>query len=270
MKRKRSSTPKAPSSAATSPDRPATQAISLLGVPSSLRYVPPVTEAPPFLEPIHRAHPRVRAAWLGRIPGVPVLAPRDAAMQALRPTHQAAILAFTHAHPPQWWRAEQVHGHHVALAPAAPQTTAPDGLPAIPGADGLITRQPGLILTIYVADCAAIWLADRRTGAIGLLHSGRKGTDENILGNAVHLMHHHFGTLPADLTAVLSPCIRPPHYEIDFARTIATQARNAGITDFHDHGANTACDLAQFYSYRLEKGQTGRMMALITLDPPPP
>jgi copper oxidase (laccase) domain-containing protein len=65
---------------------------------------------------------------------------------------------------------------------------------------------------------------------------------------------------------VLGPCIRPPDYEVDFAREIQQQAKQAGVGLFHDSGLNTAADLSRFYSYRKEMGKTGRMLALIVRD----
>jgi copper oxidase (laccase) domain-containing protein len=141
-----------------------------------------------------------------------------------------------------------------------------DGLPVVPGVDGLITRETGIVLAIHVADCGAIWLADRHLGATGLLHSGKKGTESNILGVAVGMMVRHFGSRPGDIIAVLSPCIRPPDYEVDFAAQIRDQAEQARLGNFIDCGLNTASDLARFYSYRKELGKTGRMMAMITRD----
>jgi len=126
-----------------------------------------------------------------------------------------------------------------------------------------------VVLAIYVADCGAIWLADRRSGAIGLLHSGKKGTEQNILGVALERMAQSFGTRAEDVTAVLSPCIRPPDYEIDFAAQIAAQASALGLGNFIDCRLNTAADLQRYYSYRKELGKTGRMMALIVKDPSP-
>ncbi|MEI7910127.1 MAG: laccase domain-containing protein [Verrucomicrobiota bacterium] len=210
----------------------------------------------------------MRADWVGRVPGLTISGNRDAAMCALRPHHEAALANFG-GNPEHWWRAEQVHGTTVACVPGAPQILAPDGLPVVPAVDGLLTDQPGLVLAIYVADCAAIWLADRATGAIGLLHSGKNGTAGGILASALALMAQSYGTRPGDVTAVLSPCIRPPDYEVDFAAQIARQAAQAGIRDFHDRGTNTATDFSRFYSYRVEKGQTGRMMALVVRDSPP-
>jgi copper oxidase (laccase) domain-containing protein len=150
--------------------------------------------------------------------------------------------------------------------PGSPQIIAPDGLPVVPGVDGLLTIATGVVLSIYVADCGAIWLADRRTGVIGLLHSGKKGTESNIFGVALGLMKEHFGTQPTDVTAVLAPCIRPPDYELDFAAQIGEQASDAGVGNFIDCGLNTASDPARFYSYRKELGKTGRMMALMVRD----
>jgi hypothetical protein len=132
--------------------------------------------------------------------------------------------------------------------------------------DGLVTGGAGVVLAIYVADCGAIWLADRKTGAIGLLHSGKKGTESNILSTALGLMKEHFGTRPDDVTAVLGPCIRPPDYDVDFAAEIGNQASSAGVGNFIDCGLNTASDPARFYSYRKESGKTGRMMALMVRD----
>jgi hypothetical protein len=63
----------------------------------------------------------------------------------------------------------------------------------------------------------------------------------------------------------LSPCIRPPHYEIDFAAKILRQCREVGVKEVHDCGVCTACDLQNYYSYRAEKGRTGRMLALLAM-----
>ncbi len=132
-----------------------------------------------------------------------------------------------------------------------------------------MTDIPNQLLAIYVADCAAIYLADPIAGVIALLHSGKKGSELNILGEAVAKMSRNYGTNPADLICVLSPCIRPPDYDVDFASTIALQAAELGIQNHHDSGVNTASDLALHYSYRTEKGRTGRMLALLTLQTPP-
>ncbi len=221
----------------------------------------------PFLAALQAAR-GVRAAWIERIPGVHITGDREQAMTQLRPWHEAAVATFAGARTP-WWRAEQVHGHAVAVVPGSPQIVAADGLPVIPAVDSLLTGESGVVLAIYVADCGVIWLADRRTGAIGLVHSGKAGTQAKIFEHTLARMSEQFGTYAQDVTAVLGPCIRPPDYEVDFAGAIADQAGRAGVGNFIDCGLNTASDLARFYSYRKQQGTTGRMLALIVRDCPP-
>jgi copper oxidase (laccase) domain-containing protein len=197
----------------------------------------------------------IRAAFLARIPGVDVATDRETALARLRPEHEARIRALGLSAPAT---AEQVHGNAVAIVHSASPTPAA-------GADALATATPGLALGIYVADCAAIYLVDTRRRAIALAHSGRKGSEANILGATIATMREDFGTEPADLVVVVSPCIRPPHYEIDFAALIGEQAREAGVGAFHDAGICTASHPERYYSYRRELGQTGRMLALLAL-----
>ena len=156
--------------------------------------------------------------------------------------------------------AQQVHGNRVAVVD---QVTAAGHCFA--GCDGIITNQRDICLGIYVADCCAIYLIDPVRQCIGLVHSGKKGTELSIASRAIELMREKFGSRPNELIAQLSPCIRPPHYEIDFAAEIVRQCRAAGVEQVHDCGTCTACDLERYYSYRLEKGKTGRMLALLAL-----
>jgi copper oxidase (laccase) domain-containing protein len=225
----------------------------------------PVTETLSFLKPINRL-PGFRAGWIGRLDDIEPTTDRDETLGRLRPRHEEIVRRDFDAG--RWWRAEQVHGKGVAVVPVADAELkmAGDGLPVIPGMDGLITVAPGELLGIYVADCGAIWLADRGTGAVGLLHSGKKGSELGILTEAIGLMGARFGTKAENLVVVLGPCIRPPHYEIDFAAEIARQAKEAGVGEFHDEGEDTACDLTRHYSYRIEKGCTGRMLGLIVRE----
>lgn len=225
-----------------------------------------MTEAFPFLDPLN-ALPGIRAGWIERVPGLAITGDRDQAMRRLRPIHQKACHDF--APGTRIWRAEQVHGNAVAVVPSEHEIPAPDGLPVVPAVDGLLAGEPGQTLAIYVADCGVIWLADRQNGAVGLLHSGKKGTESNILGQALETMARQFGSQPENITAVLGPCIRPPDYEIDFAAEINRQASRAGIANFIDCGLNTASDPSRFYSYRKERSITGRMLALIVRTPTP-
>jgi YfiH family protein len=155
---------------------------------------------------------------------------------------------------------EQVHGNQIAIIDVVPNTEK-----EFQGADGLITNQPGVLLGIHVADCCAVYIVDPKTPAAGLVHSGKKGTELGIARRAIQEMARHFGSEPQDLIVQLSPCIRPPHYEVDFAAEIVRQCRSAVVKQIHDTGVCTACNLERYYSYRAEKGRTGRMLALLGL-----
>ena len=156
--------------------------------------------------------------------------------------------------------AQQVHGNKVAIIDRPVESDK-----HFTGCDGFITNQRQVALGIYVADCCAVYIVDPKTPAVGLVHSGRKGTELGIATNAITQMVESFGSEPAELIVQLSPCIRPPHYEIDFAAEIIEQCRAQGVRKTHDSGVCTACDLHRYYSYRAEKGKTGRMLALIGL-----
>jgi copper oxidase (laccase) domain-containing protein len=201
--------------------------------------------------------PGIRHAFLCRVPGLDVRADREVVRARMAEYAAAAQLELGFPVKP-FGAAQQVHGNRVAVLREAVSQEAPD-------TDGLVTNLPGLCLGIYVADCCAVYLVDPVKRAIGLLHSGKKGTDLAIATRAVETMAREYGSRPADLVAQLSPCIRPPHYEVDFAAEIARQLSQAGVKQVADCGANTAADLDRYYSYRMEKGRTGRMLALLTI-----
>lgn len=154
--------------------------------------------------------------------------------------------------------ARQVHGNEITVI-----TSEIAANRCFEACDGLITNQRNICLGIYVADCCAVYLVERDARAIGLVHSGKKGTELGVVRSAISLMQKELGIAPTDLIVQLSPCIRPPHYEIDFAADIVQQCRDAGVKAVHDSGVCTACDPEHYYSYRAEKGRTGRMLALL-------
>ena len=160
--------------------------------------------------------------------------------------------------------AEQVHGNRIAVIDSSSRGAVGREFSA---RDGIITNQRGIALGIYVADCCAVYIVDPKTPAIGLVHSGRKGTELDVVTNAIRQMIQLFGSDPANMIVQLSPCIRPPHYEVDFASEIIRQCRALGVQHIHDSGTCTASDLGRYYSYRAEKGKTGRMLAVLGLNP---
>jgi copper oxidase (laccase) domain-containing protein len=201
----------------------------------------------------------VQHGFVLRVPGLDVRENREMALRRLEEYHQLARRSFGTR---QFCLAEQVHGNSVAAVSV-------NSSPKSPRVDALITRDPEVLLGIYVADCCAVFLVDSRRSAIGLVHSGKKGTELNIVGTAIQKMAMVFGTMPADLVAQLSPCIRPPFYEVDFAADIVQSLNRSGVRQIFDSGENTAADLERYYSYRMEKGQTGRMLALLGIGQRP-
>ena len=207
--------------------------------------------------PALEAVPGVIHGFTGRVAGLDVQADREVALCRLDGAHTAARTALGVGEKRLVCGA-QVHGREIALVDE--NTPVP-----VAGVDGLITASPGVCLGIHVADCCAVYLADPVRRVIALLHSGRRGSELGLTAAAIESMRGDFGCDPADIVVQLSPCIRPPLYEIDFAALIVAQCRDAGVTQVADSGICTGANVARYYSYRVERGRTGRMLALLAL-----
>ena len=203
------------------------------------------------------------ARFITRIPGVPTTTDRNAVIAALTPAHEA-VLAEGGIAPKMLRRAQQVHGNKVALVGDIGCSYPVEGVDAL-----FCGGKADCCLGIYVADCAAVWIYDTVSQSRALVHSGKLGTQQNIVGETLKAMYKILGVQAADCIAVISPCIRPPHYEVDIATMIRQELAEAGIApqNIHDCGLDTAADLETFYSYRIEKGNTGRMLALFGRTP---
>jgi YfiH family protein len=204
-----------------------------------------------------------RHAFTQRIPGVDVSHDKAEVLKRLNTAHGEIQRAVGMGDWPLL-TAQQIHGNKIAVVDSC--SHGPVGR-KFRSCDGIITNQPGIVLGVYVADCCAVYIVDPKTPAIGLVHSGRKGTELGVVTNAIKQMIDGFGSDPSNMIVQLSPCIRPPHYEVDFAAEIVRQCQVLGMKTIHDSAICTACELARYYSYRAEKGRTGRMLALIGLNP---
>ena len=80
--------------------------------------------------------------------------------------------------------------------------------------DGLVTNVPGLVLAAFYADCVPLFLVDPVHRAVGLSHSGWKGTVGKIGKRTVELMKEQYGTRAEDLTAAIGPSICQDCYEV--------------------------------------------------------
>ena len=94
--------------------------------------------------------------------------------------------------------------------------------------DGLVTDLPDAVLSVTVADCLPIFLADTRTGAFGVVHSGWRGT--GIVGEALAVLASRFGSAPAEVSAVIGPGIGACCYAVpeERAAIFASDVRPAG------------------------------------------
>ncbi len=155
--------------------------------------------------------------------------------------------------------AEQPHGNR------AQAVYTPLGI-RVPDVDALATSVPRMPLVVRVADCGPVYFYDPAQQVIAVAHSGRRGTEGNIVAATLACLKDTYNSQAENVIVQLGPCIRPPHYEVDFAAEIGRQARNAGVRHYHDCGICTASHLERYYSYRAEKGKTGRMWAVFMIE----
>ncbi len=80
--------------------------------------------------------------------------------------------------------------------------------------DGMVTNEPGLILATFYADCVPLYFVDTENKAIGLSHSGWRGTVGRIGRETIKLMSERYGTKPEKLICAIGPSICVDCYEI--------------------------------------------------------
>lgn len=98
--------------------------------------------------------------------------------------------------------------------------------------DGLVTNEPGVCLCAFFADCVPLLFVDTKNRAIGLSHSGWRGTAKRMGEKTVQVMREEFGTDPADLIAAIGPSIGQCCYEV--SEDVIVCFREAFSEQFHD------------------------------------
>lgn len=164
--------------------------------------------------------------------------------------------------------------------------------------DGLITNESSVCLTTFYADCVPLYLVDPVRKAIGLSHSGWRGTVGRMGKVTAEAMEKEYGTNPADLIAAIGPSICADCYEVseDVAEQFLTEF-GPGAVDrivyskgngkyrldlweanrqvFADAGVKeenilmpglcTCCNPQVLYSHRASHGMRGNLAAFLEL-----
>lgn len=91
--------------------------------------------------------------------------------------------------------------------------------------DGLITNEPGVVLATFYADCVPLFIVDPVHRAIGLSHSGWRGTVNRMGAVTLQGMEREYGTRPEDVQVAIGPSICQACYEV--SRDVAEAFREA-------------------------------------------
>ena len=162
-------------------------------------------------------------------------------------------------------------------------------------ADGLVTNLPKRPLIIFFADCAGIFIADPVHNAIGLAHSGWKGTAKEIGRKTIETMASAYGTKASDCIVGIGPSIGPSCFEVDkdvadvflklYGNKVVSLSESPGRFKVNLWEANrlglisagvsreniemaelcTYCRSDLFYSHRGDKGKTGRAVGVMEI-----
>ena len=80
--------------------------------------------------------------------------------------------------------------------------------------DGMVTNVPGICLVTFYADCVPLFLVDPVKKAIGLSHSGWRGTVGKMGKVTVQALMREYGSRPEDIVAAIGPSICQDCYEV--------------------------------------------------------
>ena len=163
--------------------------------------------------------------------------------------------------------------------------------------DGLITNEPGIVLSTFYADCVPLYFVDPVHRAIGLSHSGWRGTVNKMGQATIEAMKREFGSRAADLYCAIGPSICQDCYEIsrdvaeEFMKAFPEHVNDillqkseekfqldlwkaneivmlkAGILPEHLAVTNicTCCNPTELFSHRASKGKRGNLAAFLMI-----
>jgi len=147
--------------------------------------------------------------------------------------------------------------------------------------DSLLTREPGVTVSVRTADCFPVLLVDMHHHAVAAVHAGWRGPADGVVIETLRRMHDEFGTNAVDMSAAIGPGIGACCYEvgievarrfglarpgrIDLAAENLRQLVRAGVPpdSISQVGACTFCDPSRFYSWRRDRETAGRMISYV-------
>lgn len=165
--------------------------------------------------------------------------------------------------------------------------------------DGLITNEPGIVLVTFFADCVPLYFVDPVKKAIGLSHSGWRGTVNRMGAETIRKMTENYGSNPADLLTAIGPSICMSCYEVgsevaeEFLKAFPKEEeqkeilkrkedgkyllnlqkanyfimRDAGVKEAHISVTDicTCCNGEELFSHRYSQGKRGNLGAFLGL-----
>jgi len=122
-----------------------------------------------------------------------------------------------------------------------------------PPADGVLTTDAGIALSIFSADCVPVLLFDATAHAAGALHSGWRGTLANIAGAGLAALTNA-GARPDRIQAAIGPAIGPCCFEVDAQLADEFASRLPAAADFTQLGrpGKAFLDLRGIVRWQLE------------------
>ena len=191
-----------------------------------------------------------------------------------------ALLSVYLPAAPLWLR--QVHGTNVVAA---------DAVASDVEADAAHTATQGIVCAILTADCLPVLICDRNGSQVAAVHAGWRGLSQSVIERTIEAMR-----VPTEaLLVFLGPAIGPTRYEVgddvrdafihddenavtaflpkangkwlaNLYELAQLRLRRLGVEAIYGGDCCTFDDAERFFSYRRD-GQTGRMAALIWLEP---
>lgn len=209
---------------------------------------------------------RIRKDWFGQ---VLTIEGKEYPIVALRQVHGDGVVIFNGEEPKDIWYKE---------------------------GDALLTRFPGWALAVFTADCFPILIYDSGQGAVGIVHAGWRGTAKGVVSKAIKKMQEVFKSSVKDMQIGIGPGICSSCLEVDApvkqaftegqvpwhiiakdkgngkflldiyqANLLAIKSLGIKEENIFSFNACPSCQVKDYYSYRGEGKDSGRMINFIGL-----